>query len=273
MTELLFTAEPELRRPGLFLRRAVADGRSAARPSLALFVATLHSRHRRAWLGYLWLAIPGLIAAGFATFAQAQGVLSFRETAMPYPLYAFFGMMLWQGFFDALVAPLEQLGRSRQLITRSLSNHEIVLGAALLMALANASIRLVLIAIALLVFAPHTAATVWLLPAGMLVLVILGFGLGLFAAPLGLLYDDVERLVFTAAGFLFFVTPVLYPLPATRWFQFNPVAVLLTAARGWITGAPPAQGFALVTALSALILICGWLIYRLARPHVVARLG
>jgi lipopolysaccharide transport system permease protein len=122
-------------------------------------------------------------------------------------------------------------------------------------------------------FAPVIAPATWLFPFGMAALILLGFSLGLLAAPFGLLYDDVHRLLFTGAGFLFFLTPVVYPLPAGHWFQINPVAVLITTTRGWITGASAGPGFIIVTALSLVVLTFSWLLYRLARPHFVARLG
>jgi ABC-type polysaccharide/polyol phosphate export permease len=74
-------------------------------------------------------------------------------------------------------------------------------------------------------------------------------------------------------GFGMFVTPVFYRIPPGSPLRFNPVAPLIETARNWLTGAGAAPGFLLVTAVAALLLVLAWLLYRLARPHIVARLG
>jgi lipopolysaccharide transport system permease protein len=75
------------------------------------------------------------------------------------------------------------------------------------------------------------------------------------------------------AGFWFFLTPIVYPGPASGWLRFNPVTPLLETSRSWLAGMEVAPGFFLIVGLAAVALAAAWLLYRLARPHVIARLG
>jgi lipopolysaccharide transport system permease protein len=273
MAEIVYSAEPELRRPRHFLAQAVADLRRSRAAAWALFVANLRAQHRRAWLGYLWLLIPALATAGLCALMQSRRIVAVGATALPYPLFVLSGMVLWQAFLDGLNGPLEQLGRARQVITRSAAPHEAVIGAGLLQALLGTAIRLAVLAVVLAAFRAPLAPSAALFPLGLLAMLALGLALGLLAAPLGLLYDDVARALFLAAALLFFLTPVAYPLPNEGLFRLNPVAILLTQSRAWLTGGGLDPMFALVTAASLAALVLAWLFYRLARPHVIARLG
>ncbi len=112
-----------------------------------------------------------------------------------------------------------------------------------------------------------------LTPVGVVALVSLGLVIGLALAPLGLLYDDVGRVVTLMTTFWFFLTPVVYPLPARGVLYLNPVTPLLIASRARLGGRwYVSPGFFMVvgSALAGLAIVV-WFWYRLARPHVVSR--
>jgi lipopolysaccharide transport system permease protein len=107
----------------------------------------------------------------------------------------------------------------------------------------------------------------------MLALVLLGFVIGLLAAPWGLIYDDVRQGLLVLTGFWFFLTPIVYPASDSGWLRLNPVTPLLETSRSWIVAPAASTGFFIVTAGAFLMLVGAWLLYRLARPHAMARLG
>jgi len=273
VAETVYSAASELRRPGRFLAGAAADFARSRGPARALFLANLRAQHRRAWLGYLWLLLPAAGTAGICAYVQSHRVIAVGATDLPYPVFVLSGMVLWQAFLDGLNAPLEQLGRARQVITRTTLPHEAVLGAAFLGVLLNAAVRVVVLGAVLAVLPVPLRAGAFLFPLGLAALLLLGFALGLLAAPLGLLYDDVSRGLFLAGALLFFLTPIAYPLPESGMFALNPVAALLGRTRGWLTGGGPDAAFFALSAAALVLLVAAWLLYRLARPHVVARLG
>lgn len=274
MTETVYASSPELLHPLRFVREAGRDLRRSVAPGWQLFRRNLQVRYRRAWLGYLWLLLPTAGTTLVWMYVQSRRIVDVAPTDVPYPIYVLTGTILWQVFVDALNAPLQQLGASRQLITRSRVPHEALILAGAFEVLLNCAVRLVILAIVLAAFRAPVASTMLLAPFGIAALLLFGLALGLFATPLGMLYDDVGRAIALVSGFLFFLTPVIYRTPSTGILRFNPVTPLLDTTRAWLTSAPPrSSGFALVTALSLAGLALAWLLERLARPHMVARLG
>jgi lipopolysaccharide transport system permease protein len=271
--ETLYTPLPELRRPGRFLAGALFDLRCSGPIAWRLFRSNLRIRYRRSWLGYLWLLLPALGTAAICAFMQSRRIVAVAPTELPYPIFVLAGMILWQLFVEAVNAPLQQLGAGRQMITRSRVPHEALIVAGLFEIALNFAIRLVVLAAMLALFRVAPAPSALLLPAGALALAVLGLAIGLLLTPAGMLYDDVARGVTLATTFGLFLTPVLYPLPAWGILRLNPVTPLLETSRSWLTHGGVGGGFLLVSLLGLVALAFAWLVYRLARPHLVARLG
>jgi len=278
MSETVYTSQSVLRHPLRFFTEAVRDLRQSPPVAWRLFISNVQARHRRSWLGYLWLLLPTVGTTLVWVYVQSRRIVSITPTEVPYPVYVLTGTILWQVFADALNAPLQQLAAGRQLITRSRVPHEALILAGLFEVLLNCAVRLIVLAAVLVVFRIPLDASVLLVPLGIAALALLGLTLGLFAAPLGMLYDDVSRAIALVTGFWFFLTPVLYRVPASGILRFNPVTPLLDVTRAWLTASsstthPAISAFAAVTSVTMIALVLAWLFQRLARPHVVARLG
>jgi lipopolysaccharide transport system permease protein len=274
MTDTVYSAEAELRHPRRFLAEAGEELRRSPAVAWRLFRSGVQARHRRAWLGYLWLLLPTLGTTAVWAYVRSRGLIGTGATRLPYLVYALSGTILWQVFAESLVSPLQQLTANRQLVTRSRVPHEALILAGVFETLLNCAVRLVVLGAVMAAMGVTAGAEVLLLPLGILALALLGLTLGLFAAPIGLLYDDVGRSLAMLAGFWFFVTPVVYPAPARGLLRFNPVTPLVETTRQWLTtSAAGVTGFVAVTAGSAVALAVAWLFHRLARPHVAARLG
>src|SRR4051794_31252491 len=93
MRDVLYSAEPELRRPVAFLRAAGRDVAAPLGSSRRLFAAGLRARPRRSWLGYLWLVLPALATAAILTFLHGRNVVAMQPTILPYPLFVLAGML------------------------------------------------------------------------------------------------------------------------------------------------------------------------------------
>jgi lipopolysaccharide transport system permease protein len=76
-----------------------------------------------------------------------------------------------------------------------------------------------------------------------------------------------------------FATPVLYPAPdaypASLTMRYNPVSPVLDTARAWLlTGEPThLSGAGAVTAVTLLVLLGSWVLYRLTLPILIERIG
>jgi lipopolysaccharide transport system permease protein len=212
-------------------------------------------------------------------FLHAQGVIKIGETPLPYGAYAMVGTTIWQVFVDALNSPLNAVAGARHMLTRINFPREAILLSGLLQVGFSFLVRLLLLVGVFAWYSIVPPVTVLLFPLGVLALVLAGFVVGLLLTPLGLLYGDVQRAVTIVIPFFMFLTPVLYPTPhsglAAKIVAINPLTPLVTTTRDWLTlgTTPHLTGFIFVTALMAVLLLAGWIIYRVALPHLIARLG
>jgi lipopolysaccharide transport system permease protein len=244
-----------------------------------LFIRDTRAQYRNSVLGYLWVFIPPFVAALPFIFLQAQGVIGIGDTPLPYGAYAMLGTTIWQVFADALNSPLQAASGARSMLTRINFPREALLLSGLLQVGFSFSVRLLLLAGIFVWYDIVPALTFLLFPIGVLALMLTGFVIGVLLTPIGLLYGDVQRTLPIATGFLLLLTPVLYPTPqsglAAKIVSLNPLTPLVTTTRDWLTTGvtPQLAGFITVTTLMLLLLLTVWIVYRVALPHVIARLG
>src|SRR5947209_7507875 len=272
-TLIVYTSAPALAAPGRFFAAALRDLRASVRTAGQLFAANLRSRYRRAWLAYLSLFVPPVGTTAIALYVQSRRIVPLAATAVPYAVYVLSGTILWQVFADALQSPLQQLTAGRQMIARSRVPHEALLLAGMYEVLLTCAVRLLVLAPVLAVYRIGVTPAILLVPLGILSLALLGAAIGVIVAPFGILYDDVAHALPLLTAFGFFLAPVVYPVSRARILQLNPVTPLLGSTRAWLTSGPASAGFVTVTLASIIVLALAWVVQRVARPHVVARLG
>jgi len=110
-------------------------------------------------------------------------------------------------------------------------------------------------------------------------LLFLGTMLGILLIPIGLLYKDIQSALLVATQGLVFLTPVAYP-PSVggalgKIMNLNPVTPLLMTAKDLVTQGIPNDliPFFIVFALTLVFLFIGWIVYRLALPIIIERIG
>ena len=278
MSETIYSSESQLRSPRRFLRETVKDMRASREVAWHLFTRNLRSQYRQSFLGYLWILLPPVATMLLWVYLNWSKTLAIGHTEIPYPVYVLTGTMLWQLFVDALYCPINQLGASRNLITKVRLPHEAILFSGLGVIVFNFVVRFVILFAALLVFHCPITSGLLLVPSGVLILALLGLTIGLFLTPIGLLYQDISLGLTMVMSFAFFITPIVYPVP-TKWpasllATLNPVTPPLETTRNWLALGPvaPADGFYAVTAVTLVLFVVAWFAYRLATPHFVARL-
>jgi len=107
----------------------------------------------------------------------------------------------------------------------------------------------------------------------------LGTMLGILLIPVGLLYKDIQSALLIATQGLVFLTPVAYPpmMEGTlgKLMNLNPVTPLVMGAKDLVIRGVPNNlaPFFIVFGLSLVFLFIGWVIYRLALPIIIERIG
>jgi lipopolysaccharide transport system permease protein len=274
-----YTAEPQLRRPRQLLAGMWLDLLAARELAWRLFVRNIRGQYRQSLLGYAWVLLPPLATTLIWVLLNAAEVIRIGDTGIPYPIYVLTGTVLWQSFLDALNTPLKQVTAAARMLAKINFPREALILAGLGEVVLNAGMRLVLLGVVFVIFRAAITPMILLAPLGLLALMLLGTVIGVLLVPLGILYHDIPRGVGLVTTFWFYVTPVVYPVPtrppASLVTGLNPVTPLLVTTRELLTTGQVSQprGFLLVTGLSLLLLAAGWLLYRLAMPHLIARLS
>jgi homopolymeric O-antigen transport system permease protein len=275
----VYTRDSPLRNPLELLRAMCADLYASTELGWRLFLRDTSAQYRQSILGYVWAFIPPLVASLPFVFLNSQGVVNMGETKIPYAAFALVGTIIWQVFVDALSTPLKTSVGAKSMLTRINFPREAILLSGLGMVIFNFLIRFVLLVGVFAWFELLPPPTVFLFPLGIIALILVGSTIGMLLIPLGLLYNDVQQTIPIAAMFLMFLTPVLYPPPtsglARSLTAWNPLTPLVTTTRDWLTvgGTGDVVGFSLVSLIALFLLFGGWVIYRLALPHVISRIG
>ncbi len=279
LPETVYTPESQLRRPGKLLSVMVEDLRACRFLAWRLFVRNMAAQHRQTILGYLWLLLTPIVQTLLWVFLNGQRIINVGTTDIPYPAYVLTGTLLWQGYSDALQMPIQQVQASKQMLTKIHFPHEAILLASTGQVLVNFAIRLVLLLAVFIWFDISLTWSLLLAPLGILALISFGMMVGLLLTPLALLYGDVQRMLVMVISLWFFVTPVIFPTPtgglAALVTRLNPVTPLLVTTRQWLTGGELTQfvPFMTVTLTTLALSLLSWILYRLAMPHLIERIG
>lgn len=263
------TSSP-LTEPRALISSMFADLRLAGPASWRLFVRGQQARHRQSLLGYVWLLVPATASTLVWLYLARRRILVTGQVGVSYAAYVMAGMLAFQAFVDALTGPLRRLHEARGVLAKTRLPHESWMLAGALDALFALALRSVLLAVVLVWTGTPINAAIALAPIGVAATVLLGLALGLLVAPLGLLRRDVPEILMLGCGFLFFLTPVIYQVPHHSLVRLNPLTPLLVTTRGWLLGgATEVVPFAAVAGGSLLVLLIGWVMYRIAQPHVI----
>jgi lipopolysaccharide transport system permease protein len=276
---VIYTPASPLRHPARLFGEMFHDLLASRELAWRLFLRDTRAQYRQSILGYLWAFIPPLVTSLPFIFLNSQGVVGIKGTSIPYAAYAMIGTIIWQVFADSLNYPLKVVTAAKPMLARINFPREAILLSALGQVIFSFLVRLVLLVGVFVWFRIAPPLTVLLVPVGVVSLMVVGFMLGLALTPIGILYTDVSQMIPILAMFFMFLTPVLYPPPHTglaaslaRW---NPLSPLVIVTREWLVTGYTGHyiAFIAVTACAWGLLFAGWVMYRLALPHIVARIG
>lgn len=247
--------------------------------ALRLAQRDIKAQYRQTVLGLLWAFILPLANTVTWVFLSKSGIVAVAETGLPYAVFVFTGTMLWAIFIDALNAPLQQVQAAKPMLAKLNFPREALIVSGIYQTLFNAAIKIGLVLIVLWSMGFASVTQLMPFPVAVMSLVLAGTTIGLLITPVGVLYGDVGRGITLLMQFIMYVTPVVFPLVKTGWaaalFSFNPLTPLIVTGREWLTGSGASMfaEFLAVNAASAVLLMVAWVIYRMAMPILVERMG
>ena len=275
----VYSPDSSIRHPARMLADMLHDVFAGRQLAWQLAVRDIRAQYRQAFLGIFWALILPLANTVTWIFLNRAGIVSVAETSLPYPIYVFTGTMIWAIFMDALNAPLVQTTAAKPMLAKINFPREALIMSGILQTLFNGSIKTGLVIVVLLLFGIFPDWHLLLFPLAVMSMILVGTTVGLLITPIGLLYTDVGKGIPLVMQFLMFVSPVVFPVPTAGWaakiFELNPLIPLILVARDWLTGVPTESiwPFLSINLLFLVVLLAVSVIYRLAMPIMIERIG
>jgi lipopolysaccharide transport system permease protein len=264
---------------GQFLKDSFKDIYSSRFLSRQLAVRDIKAQYRQSYLGIIWAFITPLTTAFVWIFLNMSGTIQQTDTGIPYPIYAFSGTLLWSIIKEAIDAPMTSTNAARGLLTKINFPKEALLISGIYKLLFNSLVKIIILLVFLAVFGVGFHSSLLLFPFAFLGAILFGTTIGLFITPIGMLYNDVKKIISMGFGFLMYATPVVYAIPKEgimrTIMEFNPFTPIITTTRAFIVGQSPEYlayyGWLLVACIP--LLLIGLLLYRISIPILVERMS
>jgi len=182
-----------------------------------LAASDFKSRYRRLGLGLVWAVVTPLVQG--LLIAAVFSILNREQLAGPFPyaLYVLTGIMPWQFFTSAMLGGSVALLDAGQIVQRVRLPRAALPTAAVITHLYNLAFMLGVLALIVAAFAAERMGQLYLLPAAIVLLILLPYGIALTFATLQVRYRDVEPFLHAVVMAWFWVTPIIYP------FFFEPL--------------------------------------------------
>lgn len=171
-------------------------------------------RYKQSVLGIGWAILqPLLLAIIFTLFFHRIAGINSGSANIPYPVFAYLGLMYWNTFSSALNTISNSLVSSAGVITKVYFPRLIPPLAATALSVVDFCFAFMVFILILLLFTvmPGAMGVLLLIPS-LILIVVAAFGLGTFFAALNVKYRDVRAALPYLVQTLFFMTPVIYPI-------------------------------------------------------------
>ncbi|MBB4806599.1 lipopolysaccharide transport system permease protein [Chryseobacterium defluvii] len=272
--------EPSNSNKNLFsiLRDMFTDLFSSKDLAYRLFIRDKKAEYSQSIFGVLWAFFTPLATTVTWIFLSASGAVKIQATHVPYPVYVFLGTMLWSVFVESVMTPLTQTQNAKDILSKVNFPKEAILLSGLFKNGFNITIKLILIAGMLIIYQVKIDSGIFLLPLLLLLLVFLGYSIGLLVTPIGMLYKDVSRALPLVFSFLMYLSPVVYKGGISgkmaKLIEINPLTPLINSARNVLTAYPVENPvyLACIFGVSLVLFFIGWMFYRVSVPIIIERM-
>lgn len=201
-------------------------------------------RYKQTLLGVAWAIIQPLLTMLISTLIFGRlGGIGAHTGGVPYPIFAYAGLLPWTFFSNAITTSGNSLVGSANLITKVYFPRMIIPGAAVAAGLVDFLIAFVLLIGLMLYYKVTLTWNLLLFPGLVFLTTLLAIGVGMWLSALNVKYRDIRFALPFIVQLWMFVSPVFYPasLLPEKWrlaFQLNPLTGIIEGYRSSIFGRP-----------------------------------
>ncbi|MDZ7877523.1 MAG: ABC transporter permease [Saprospiraceae bacterium] len=202
-------------------------------------------RYKQATLGILWAILQPLSMMVLFTFIFSRG-LGLTFDGLPYPLFAFSGLMIWHFFSNSLQNAASSMVANAHIIRKIYFPRLIIPLSAILTALFDVFFAFLVWVFLIFYYQyPVALGKLFLLPLSILLAGTTAFGIGTFLAALNIKYRDFRYVLPFLIQFLMFINPVVYSTKAfvnypvlEKILELNPIAGAINMVRSLFSNTP-----------------------------------
>jgi ABC-2 type transport system permease protein/lipopolysaccharide transport system permease protein len=223
-------------------------------------------RYKQSVMGFGWAIFTPLVNT--ALFSVIFTRVARVDTAAPYPIYAFTGLLFWNFFASSLRMSVSSLAGNVTMVSKVYFPREIFPFSAIMVCFLDMAVASSILAILMFYYRLMPAPTLVFVPVLLLIQTCFTAGVALLLSMGNLYFRDVKYLFEPVLLMWMFATSVVYPLdlvggPLGAFFWLNPMTALIDAYRDTILlGTVPEPGPVLMAAALALVtLLVGWLVF------------
>ncbi len=197
-------------------------------------------RYKQTFLGAAWAIMQPLITMLIFTFFFGK-LAQVPSDGIPYPLFAYAGLMPWMFFSSAITNSGNSLVGGAHLITKVYFPRMIIPGAAVLAGFVDLAIAFLIFAVLMTWYHVPLGAGLLLIPFLLLMTSILALGVGMWLSALNVKYRDIRFAIPFLIQIWMFLTPIIYPssLMPQKYrmlYSLNPMTGIIEAFRVSLLG-------------------------------------
>jgi ABC-type polysaccharide/polyol phosphate export permease len=223
-------------------------------------------RYKQTVMGFGWAIFMPLVNT--VVFSVIFTRVAPIKTPVPYPVFAYCGLWVWNFFASSLRFSVVSLTGNPNLVSKVFFPREIFPFAAVIVSLVDFAVAGVVLVGLMVYYRIVPSSAIFLLPAVLIVHVAFTTAVGLLLAMANLFYRDVKYLFELVLTVWMFASSVLYPLDFIGGhlgtvIRLNPMTWIIDAYRAALLNVPfhNPLGFAMVAAGSFAFLATAWLIF------------
>lgn len=225
-------------------------------------------RYKQTVLGAAWAIIqPLFMMVVFSVFFG--GFAKMPSDGLPYPIFAYCGLLPWQLFSVALSGASTSLVAHERVITKVYFPRLIVPTSAVLASLLDFAISFSVLIVMMLFYGLAPTRAVAMLPLFVLLAVVTALGVGFWLSALNVQYRDVRYTLSFLIQLWLFATPVAYPSSIVPGhlrplLGLNPMTGVVEGFRWALLGKgqPPGPMLWVSTAAVAVVFVAGLCYFR-----------
>jgi lipopolysaccharide transport system permease protein len=225
-------------------------------------------RYKQTIMGFGWAVfMPLLNTAVFSVIFTRVAPL---DVGMPYPLYAYCGLLFWNFTAASMRFSVTSLTANAGLVTKVYFPREIFPISAVLVQLVDLAVGSTVLVVLMIYYQVVPGGALAALPWVLVTHFMFTLSISMLLAMGNLFYRDVKYLFELVVMVWMFMSAVLYPVSQVGGtmgtvMAFNPMTPILEAYRDvLLRGRVPDSTFLITTGITALCLVVAWVIFHRA---------